>query len=74
MNEVKKWSNVSCVNVLILTILRHLFYISFVNHRPLDEADFDADKPSKRSGESSAWSTQSAQAQMKSPVHWVHRA
>ena len=43
MNEVKKRSNVSCVNVLILTILRHLFYISFTNHKPLDQDVFDAD-------------------------------
>ena len=56
MNEVKKRSNVSCVNVLILTILRHLFYISFVNHRPLDQDVFDADQSRKRSGESNTQS------------------
>ena len=44
MNEVKKRSNVSCVNVLILTILRHLFYISFASHKPLDQDALDVDE------------------------------
>ena len=51
MNEVKKRSNVSCVNVLILTILRLLFCRGFANPKPLDEDVFAVDKTSKNHAE-----------------------